>query len=221
MIKTPQDMVCGTIHTTKNNGELVVLKYCNATNVYYRFIKTGYTSVSPARHIRSGEVRDRLFPSVYGVGYLGAGNYRARNKQSFNPYFTTWRSMIQRCYSDNLHKKHPTYKDCIVCDDWLNFQNFAKWHEENHPNDGKEYHLDKDIKIKGNKVYSPDTCLFVSPFENIAEASMKDHVFTNPKGNSVKITNLKRFCEENNLNRQCMHNVQSGLAITHKGWSKG
>lgn len=221
MTKTPKDMVFGTVHTTKNNGDLVILQYCNATTVYYRFIKTGYVSFATSRHIRSGEVRDRLFPSVYGVGYLGVGEYRARNQKSFNHYFTTWRSMIQRCYSENLHKKYPTYKDCTVCEDWINFQNFAKWYEDNYPNDDKEYHLDKDIKIKGNKIYSPDTCLFVSPFDNISEASIKEHTFTNPDGVKVNIKNLKRYCEENGLNRQCMHNVQSGLALTHKGWSKG
>jgi len=30
------------------------------------------------------------------------------------------------------------------------------------------YQLDKDIKVQGNKLYSPDTCLFVTQEQNLA-----------------------------------------------------
>ena len=59
-------------------------------------------------------------------------------------------------------KKDITYDDCIVCEEWHNFQNFAEWYEENYYEvDGKPTFLDKDILIKGNKIYSPQTCVFV------------------------------------------------------------
>lgn len=70
--------------------------------------------------------------------------------------------MLKRCYDKNWKQKHPTYKDCTVCDEWHNFQNFAQWYEENYYEiPGEIMQLDKDILIKGNKVYSPDTCCFV------------------------------------------------------------
>lgn len=72
-----------------------------------------------------------------------------------------WRSMLSRCYSKKYQEKEPSYIDCSVCEEWLLFSNFKKWFDENYV-DG--YALDKDILIKGNKVYSPDTCCFV-PFE--------------------------------------------------------
>lgn len=36
--------------------------------------------------------------------------------------------MLQRCYNN----KQLSYFDCEVCDEWLCFQNFAKWYEENY-----------------------------------------------------------------------------------------
>ena len=58
--------------------------------------------------------------------------------------------------------KTPSYKDCEVCEEWHNFQNFAKWYDENYYEvKGEKTQIDKDILIKGNKIYSPDKCLFV------------------------------------------------------------
>lgn len=70
----------------------------------------------------------------------------------------TWGNMLWRCYDSNFHTKQPTYKDCSVCEEWLLFSNFKKWFDENYV---AGYQLDKDILVKGNKVYSPDTCCFI------------------------------------------------------------
>lgn len=69
--------------------------------------------------------------------------------------------MLGRCY-DDTKAKHKSYENCTVCEEWHNFQNFAKWYEENYYEIKDErMELDKDILIKGNKVYSPETCVFV------------------------------------------------------------
>ena len=71
-------------------------------------------------------------------------------------------SMLKRCYDEEYHKKEPTYIDCEVCEEWLNYQNFAKWFYKNYYEISNEKMcLDKDILIKGNKIYSPQTCIFV------------------------------------------------------------
>lgn len=74
------------------------------------------------------------------------------------PSYATWLQMLTRCYSKTYIKRFPTYKSCRVCKEWLLFSNFKKWFDENYV-DG--YCLDKDIIIKGNKIYSPVTCCFV------------------------------------------------------------
>ena len=72
--------------------------------------------------------------------------------------------MFTRCYNKNELKKHQVYEDKYVCEEWHNFQNFAKWFDENYYecNDGYLMDLDKDILFKGNNVYSPHNCVFVS-----------------------------------------------------------
>ena len=86
-----------------------------------------------------------------------------KNKENFNndmffmnksEAYNKWRQMIKRCGNH----KYPTYIDCTICDEWHTFSNYEKWHNE-HYIDG--YALDKDILVKHNKIYSPDTCCFV------------------------------------------------------------
>lgn len=79
------------------------------------------------------------------------------------PYYARWKEIIIRCYSPRHLKKRPTYKDCIVCDEWLIFSNFKAWMETQ---DWEGKFLDKDILVQGNREYSPKTCVFVSNVVN-------------------------------------------------------
>ena len=71
--------------------------------------------------------------------------------------------MIERCYyekNQNLHQSY--YGTCTVCDEWMNFQVFAKWHEDHLYEIDERLHLDKDILCPGNKIYAPDKCILTS-----------------------------------------------------------
>ena len=72
--------------------------------------------------------------------------------------YVLWKDMLSRCYNPQMLKRFPTYIGCCVCQEWLLFSNFKKWFDENYK---EGYDLDKDIIVKGNKVYSPQTCAFV------------------------------------------------------------
>lgn len=103
---------------------------------------------------------------VFGVGtndskYLT--HSLVNSKRVVCPFYRKWKSMLERCYSDTRQEKSPTYKGCSVAEDWLLFSNFRGWMIT------QEYiglHLDKDIKVKGNKIYSAETCLFIPPALN-------------------------------------------------------
>lgn len=71
--------------------------------------------------------------------------------------------MIERCYSERVHSHHKNYIGCSVCDEWLYFSNFKVWMEQQ---DWRGKQLDKDLIIKGNKLYSPDTCIFIDAMVN-------------------------------------------------------
>ena len=80
------------------------------------------------------------------------------------PYHRAWKNMLNRCYYNKLQERYPTYKGCSVSDDWLTFSNFKAWMETQ---DWEGKHLDKDLLFEGNKVYSADTCVFVSRVVNL------------------------------------------------------
>lgn len=75
------------------------------------------------------------------------------------PFYRVWVNMLERCYSEKLHQKKPTYMGCSIHPDWVYFTNFRAW-MESQSWEGNQ--LDKDLLKEGNKVYSPDTCVFVS-----------------------------------------------------------
>lgn len=110
-------------------------------------------------HFCEGCVACPYEPRVYNIGFLGVGDYNYLNAPEC---YNTWHGMLERCYDDDHRYKHPTYNDCYVCDEWLNFQNFAEWYYLNfYKIEGERMNLDKDILYKGNKIYSPETCVFV------------------------------------------------------------
>lgn len=107
-------------------------------------------------NIKSGQIKNPNHKTKYGIGYFGQGIFTSVSKDLKK--YTTWSAMFQRCYDNKYQEKQPTYKGCSVAEEWHNFQNFAKWYEENYV---EGFHLDKDILVKGNKIYSPETCCFV------------------------------------------------------------
>ena len=113
--------------------------------------------------IKNGQVKNPYHKSVYGVGYIGIGKYVAHVKRKPTKSYDTWIGMLRRCYSEKSFIRRPTYKDVTVCEEWHNFQTFVKWYEENYI---EGFHLDKDLLSKGNKIYSPETCCFISLEDN-------------------------------------------------------
>lgn len=151
----------GSVWESKSFGAFEVISYGGYLDVTIRFKITGFETKVRSSNVSSGEVKDKLSPIVYGIGFIGDGKYGGDSA-----YYQIWHSMIQRCYSSSVHERQPTYIGCTVCQEWHNFQNFAKWCELNHPGGVGEYQLDKDLKVIGNKIYSPDKCIFVAKLVN-------------------------------------------------------
>lgn len=138
-----------------------IIEYINSLNCTIQFEDGNIFYKKDYGAIRKGKVKNLFFPSVYGVGYIGQGKYKLFKNKKPSPATSFWYNMLSRSYSEKYHKTHPTYKDVKVCEEWHNFQNFAKWYEENWKPYMDGWHLDKDILFKGNKIYSPETCCFV------------------------------------------------------------
>lgn len=219
-MKIPEDMKEGAVHDTNSCGRLKVVKYNGKYSVTVEFESTKNTMEVASSNIRSKNIKDPMSPTVYGVGFLGNGKYKPTENRKHTKAYKQWSSMIERCYSPRWQKKKPTYIGCTVDSEWHNFQNFAKWHEENYPTDGGNYQLDKDIKVKGNKVYSKDTCLLVTNRQNASFSFSKEYTLRSPHGETVKILNLTEFCKNNNLDASNMIKVISGKYKHSSGWTK-
>lgn len=120
---------------------------------------------------------------VYGVG-INDADYVVQRKETIEvngvrkqrlvwicPYYRVWANMLMRCYSPKYQEKRSTYKGCSVSEEWLTFSNFRAWMEKQ---EWECKQLDKDILFSGNKVYSAETCVFVSRVVNM---------FTTDRGN--------------------------------------
>lgn len=112
--------------------------------------------------IQKGAVRNPFHKSLLDVGYMGMGKYTSSTMIGTTTIYRHWSAMIGRCYNEKTQKENPTYKGCTTDPHWHCFQNFAKWYEENYnPETMQGWSLDKDILVKSNKIYSPETCCFV------------------------------------------------------------
>lgn len=113
---------------------------------------------------------------VYGVGAndadyvvqkfetIGCADGKQKQKMVWKcPYYQAWVSMLRRCYSAKYQENKPTYNGCSASTEWHTFSSFRRWMEGQ---DWEGKHLDKDLLFEGNKVYSPETCVFVTPSVN-------------------------------------------------------
>ncbi len=101
--------------------------------------------------------------NFYGIGYTGLGLYSPTDEfGNVNLNYNSWRQMFKRCYDKTYLNKHPSYVGCSVSEVWHCFQDYAPWFKDNYYEiPGHIMELDKDILFKGNKIYSPENCVFV------------------------------------------------------------
>lgn len=141
--------------------ECEIVEYRKYSDITVRFIKTSELVKSEYGKFKNGTIKSHFTPSVYGAGIIGLEKIKDKYSTKLKSY-RMWQGMLQRCYDKKLHEKRPTYKDCKVYDKWLYYYNFKKWFNENYYEiNNEKICLDKDILIKANKIYSPETCILV------------------------------------------------------------
>ena len=150
----------GKILKSKNSGDFKIVKYNNSRNVDIQFVTTGFETSAQLEHIKNGNVKDPYVASVHGVGIAGA-KYPITINGVHTKEYDLWNSMLKRCYSDAYQKKQPTYKGCKVSNNFLRYEYFYEWCHIQVGFNNKDWQLDKDLLVKGNKVYNESTCVFL------------------------------------------------------------
>lgn len=143
-------------------SNMIIEKYNDSSNIWVRFPETNILLHAEYVQFKRGTLKSPYDKTVYGIGYLGEGNAKVSENRIHTKQYNTWKGIIQRCYIKKFHEKNPTYIGCSVVEEWLNFNTFSKWYDDNYYEiDKQKMALDKDILVKGNKIYSPETCVFV------------------------------------------------------------
>ena len=153
------------VFMTQNSGGFVIESYRNSCSVDIRFVDTGYTFCTTLGSIRRGNIKDKLSPTVVGVGIVGDTYESMVGGRKVNEY-KVWHGMLIRCYDSKHHIRQPTYKQCEVSENFKYYPYFYEWANNqigfNSVDDkGQKFQLDKDLLVKGNKVYSEDVCIFI------------------------------------------------------------
>lgn len=141
-------------------------------DVYYcEFVDTKYIAKVKIDAIRKGALRDRLSPSLYDIGIIGYVTSKPDNTRQYS----IWCKMISRCYNVNDKDYHLYGGNYVtVCDRWHRFDYFVHDLPLVDGYDDILFHsgqlqLDKDLKQHSliYKVYSRETCTFISKTRNI------------------------------------------------------
>ena len=154
----------GKVFNSKFSGDFKVVKYNNSLNIDVEFLDTGFVRTCQIKEVRTGSIKDTLKPSVYGIGIVGSKyktKYSTPSGKRFNlQEYESWVGMLERCYSSILLNNRPTYRGCKTSDEFKYYEYFYEWCNKQ-VGFKSGWCLDKDILVKGNKVYSTDTCCFV------------------------------------------------------------
>ena len=167
------------------NGKVEILQLYKGTEsngrrirgrAVIKFLETGTVRNIRTEYLKRDYIADYNRPTVYGVGFIGS-ELKIPQKGIVSRLYNIWRQMLYRVYGNNPNMK-KYYSDVTIDPRWHNFTTFVNTvcdvdgYEKWEMND-KGYELDKDIKIKGNKHYSPFTCKFVTKKTNMRDCALR------------------------------------------------
>ncbi len=152
-------------------------------------------------------------------------------RQDSNELYRKLRSvhkdMHRRCYNEN-NKYYHIYGGAgvPVCEEWQTLDGFFEtidtvegWDLDRYLNG--ELSLDKDKKVKGNKVYSPETCSFITVTENTLLAVdylMFNFYALSPDRVETKERNVNGFARKHGLNSETIRACLSKKIVHHRNW---
>ena len=154
----------GQVYLTNEGYRVEIVECKSFKEVLIKFLEEdNLTKWVSAKEILNGRIKNPYHRGVRGVGFFGAGPFVSKMKEDSKKStkeYVHWSSMLTRCYTEEYQLRFPTYIGCLVDEQWHNYQEFAEWCQWQVGFDSG-YVLDKDILVKGNKVYSPETCAFI------------------------------------------------------------
>lgn len=191
----------------KFGSKIIIVEYRNCHDLDVLFPEYNYR----LNHVTYGEIKRQSLvcpyeKRIYNKGYFGVGEFKSCDNSKTTDEYVDWYDMLKRVYDIKYLTKHTSYIGTELYEDWHNFQLFAQWRKENYyeiPN--QKMCLDKDILTKGNKLYSPDTCIYVP--QNINKLFTKSDKIRGeyPIGVYLFTKNMKYKAQCNNGRGKTIH----------------
>lgn len=97
---------------------------------------------------------------VMGVG-INDGKYPMKALGEDLREYKLWQNLLARCCSPKTQQRQPTYFGCSVSENFKNYSYFYEWCQNQVGFGQKGFQLDKDLILRGNRLYSEDRCLFL------------------------------------------------------------
>lgn len=156
----------GEIRTMNCGDNAIIIEYINSKNVVIKFLdEFNYIATVEYGNFCKGTIRNPYHKNVYG-GYAGEGEYNFSKNSKPTRIYDKWVRMLQRSKDIEFKKRQTTYKEVDCCDEWLNFNVFVDWFNENDITSEERIELDKDWIKQGNKLYCPEYCSIVPHLVN-------------------------------------------------------
>lgn len=152
----------GKVFKTNNYGNVEVVEYLDSYHITVKFLNTSSVTITIASALKTGILKDPEIHDTHKYGIMDLPKSVGRGGKC-DPLYHRWNGMMQRCYNLKNKMNNPTYEACTSSETFRYFSKFKSWYYSQIGCDQKDWHLDKDILIKGNKVYSEDTCCIVPP----------------------------------------------------------
>lgn len=173
------------VYESNSTGKFIIISVSEDNRkCVVQFLNTGTTKICYLVNAYAGKIKDQYCTTVYNNGYYGdfeKVHYWKEAKQ-------LWQNMLKRCYCEKDSKGY--FGKSFVCERWKCFanfledlpslKNFDKWLLGQNNNFDK-YNLDKDLIIKGNKIYSKELCQFITEYENKSEGAKNGKPYTKIK----------------------------------------
>lgn len=160
------------------------------------FTQNGFNHINGKGCPKCGRMKRRKPVKEHGIN-----DFDGSTKKEYS--YRLWVNLLGRTVDPTKTKRLPTYANVTICDEWLSYSKFKEWFD-NPANGYKEgYSLDKDILVKGNKIYSPETCCFVPQDVNVLFTKRTKSRGKYPIG--VNLGTNGKYCASLGLNSERKH----------------
>jgi hypothetical protein len=198
-IESMKNKYIGMTNINFYGTKMTIIDYITDRNITVKF-EDGYIRHNvKACNFLKGILKSIKTPSIFGIGYIDTTECDCISNS-----YVTWHSMMRRCYSEVLHKNTSTYEGVTCCKEWHSYKNFKEWYDNNYYEiEDETMCLDKDILVKGNKIYSPETCIFVPVIINSIFTKRHNHRGNFPIGVIFKNNSfVARCCNGNSVKKE-------------------